>query len=370
VRTPRYVQCIINDFVYTVDASATIWSVILGTVCIIVYRLDVHDYYSSNSLIVQHFTPKRRLTHTITFDMGTHKVGVMVSSLLIAVGLAAALTSATSYDHLRQSCINHVCTAKRITISNSPVNLFDANLIPEFHSFLKSLHNQTSTKVVVLSSDNPDFFADHLDLNLLNTDPPAGVNAADISALYFDSLSLITSIPVVFIAEINGRAFGAGDEVALRTDLRFAGPKAVFGAPEAAGGLLHVGGLQQLVRLIGPSLTMEYLLSSAEVPAREAERVGWVNKSFGSADVLRRHVDRLASRIATSHVEVIRAHKEAVAASAPSRQALQEDMQRFRDLASQSYFPENLKKILTASANQSRLFELNVNDNIVKLLGR
>jgi enoyl-CoA hydratase/carnithine racemase len=293
----------------------------------------------------------------------------MLYSILITVGLAAALTSATSYNHLKQSCINNACTAKRITISNPPVNLFNADLIPELHSFLVSLQNQTATKVVVLSSDNPDFFADHLDLNLLSSEPPAGINATEIAALYFDSLSLLSSIPIVIIAEINGRTFGAGDEVALHADLRFAGPDAIFGAPEAAGGLLHVGGLQQLVRLIGPGLAMEFLLSSAEVPAEEAERVGWVNKAFSSVDLLRSYVDKLASRIATSHMEVIRAHKEAIAESAPSQQAIQNDMQRFRDLESQSYFPGSLEKILTASRNQSRPFELHINDNLVKLLG-
>ncbi|KAF2447880.1 ClpP/crotonase [Karstenula rhodostoma CBS 690.94] len=258
----------------------------------------------------------------------------MVRLSLIFVGLGAALTSATNYNHLKQSCINEACTAKRIAIHNPPVNLFNADLVPEFHAFLASLQSQTLTKVVVLSSANPDFFGDHLDLNLLSPEPPAGINATEISAL----------------------------------DMRFAGPNAVFGAPEADRSLLHVGGLQQLVRLIGPSLAMEYLLSSAEVRAKEAERVGWVNKAFDSAEALSSYVDTLASRIAKFHVEVIRAHKEAVAESAPGQQALNADMRRFGYLASQSYFTKNLHKILTASTNQSRLFEMDVNNNIVKLL--
>ncbi|KAL6906650.1 hypothetical protein GGI43DRAFT_395375, partial [Trichoderma evansii] len=69
-------------------------------------------------------------------------------------------------------------------------------------------------------------------------------------------------------------------------DMRLAGPEAQFGAPEAAVGVIHVGGLQQLERLIGPGRASVYLLAAAQVSASEAARVGWVNSVHPTAEAL------------------------------------------------------------------------------------
>ncbi|KAL7898761.1 ClpP/crotonase-like domain-containing protein [Trichoderma sp. SZMC 28014] len=90
-------------------------------------------------------------------------------------------------------------------------------------------------------------------------------------------------------------------------DMRFAGPDAQFGAPEASLGLIHVGGLQHLVRLIGPGRAAEYMLAAAQVSASEEARVGWVNSVYPTAEALHAHVDNLAVRIALFPIEAIQA---------------------------------------------------------------
>lgn len=89
-----------------------------------------------------------------------------------------------------------------------------------------------------------------------------------------------------------------GDESLLRMDMRFAGPDAQFGAPEADVGLIHVGRLQQLARLTGPGLTFEYILSAAQVGAEEAATGGWVNSAFPTAEALQERIDALPNRLA------------------------------------------------------------------------
>lgn len=269
---------------------------------------------------------------------------------------------------LKQSCINEDCSAVRITIHNPPVNLFDINLISDFDNYLSSLKNQTKTKVVVFSSDVPGFFAGHLDLNLLSNTTRPGINASEYVDKYLSNIDLLLDLPVVFIGEINGRTWGAGNENAVRYDMRFAGPDAVFGAPEAAAGLIHVGGAQQLVQLVGPALATEYLLASTEVNATEAARVGWVNSAYTTADTLRRHVENVARRIANTHIEVIRAHKASIREQSPSKAAMRRDLERFADLSTQPYVQLNVAKILRDSQNGSRSFELDDNENIVKIL--
>lgn len=105
--------------------------------------------------------------------------------------------------------------------------------------------------------------------------------------------------------------------------MRFAGPEARFGAPEAAVGVLHVGAIQQLVRLIGPGRASEYMLSAAQVGAEEAARVGWVNSVHPTAEALRKHVDGVAARIALFPAETLRLTKASIAEQAPPRRAFE-----------------------------------------------
>jgi enoyl-CoA hydratase/carnithine racemase len=136
-------------------------------------------------------------------------------------------------------------------------------------------------------------------------------------------------------------------------DMRFAGPEAQFGAPEAGVGLIHVGGMQQLVRLIGPGLTSEYMMSAAQVNSTEAARIGWVNSAYASADLLRAHIDGLATRIALFHIEVIRATKASIALQAPTREMFEADLGSFNHLATLPSLKRNVAEILDLSKNQS-----------------
>ncbi|KAH7316938.1 ClpP/crotonase-like domain-containing protein [Stachybotrys elegans] len=269
---------------------------------------------------------------------------------------------------LTQACINKACSAKRVTISNPPVNLWDANVIEEFNTFMHSLNNQNETKVVVFDSDTADFWAAHIDLNLFQPDAIPGRNSSALFETYYENLDLLLTTPVIFIGEVNGRAWGAGDEHLLRMDMRFAGPHAQFGAPEAAVGLIHVGALQQLVRLIGPGRASEYMLAAAQVSGHEAARVGWVNSVHPSAEALRNHVDSVATRISLFPVETLRATKASIAEQAPSKSILDNDRARFNQLAAIPQVQQNVEDIIRLSKNQSRSWELNNNDNIVRYL--
>lgn len=154
----------------------------------------------------------------------------------------------------------------------------------------------------------------------------------------------------------------------FNTASQFAGPDAEFGALEAAVGLIHVGSLQQLTSLIGPSWTAEYMLSAAQIDAEEAARVGWVNSALPLSGALRAHVNQLAALIAFFHIEVLRATKASIAEQAPSSRMLADDLARFNALAVLPFAAQNIKNIVMKSGNQSEWWELNNNDNVVKAL--
>lgn len=274
------------------------------------------------------------------------------------------------YQLLKKSCINADCSATRITVSNPPINLWNAQLIQEFNAYLLSINNTASTtpKVVVISSDVPDFYIAQIDLHLLSAAHPVPdtVNVTDTLNKYYENLSLLSSVPVIFVAEISGRAWGAGDEHLMHMDMRFAGPDAIFSAPEAAIGLIHVGAMQWLVESVGPARTMEYMLSSEQVNATEAARIGWVNSAYSSTEGLRDHVDTLVTRIAKFEVDGIRATKKSIAQQKPTQEMFEKDQAAFVKLAAEPNVQVAVDKVLDLSDDQSKVWELNNSDNIVE----
>ncbi len=81
------------------------------------------------------------------------------------------------------------------------------------------------------------------------------------------------------IAAINGAALGGGLELALACDIRIASEKAFMGLPEVNLGIIPGwGGTQRLMRLIPQAKAAEMLLTGKPIDAREAYRIGLINK--------------------------------------------------------------------------------------------
>lgn len=108
----------------------------------------------------------------------------------------------------------------------------------------------------------------------------------NIGERYHDQMSWIHSIyskienfdrPVV--AAVNGYALGGGCELSLVCDFRIASEKAVFGLPEVGLGVMACyGGPQRLPRVVGTGIAKEMLYTAKKIDAREAERIGLVNR--------------------------------------------------------------------------------------------
>jgi enoyl-CoA hydratase len=95
------------------------------------------------------------------------------------------------------------------------------------------------------------------------------------------------SSPKPVVAAVNGFALGGGCELALACHVRIASEAARFGQPEVKLGLVPgYGGTQRLPRLIGRGMALQLLLTGEIIDAREALRIGLVNRVVTAAELL------------------------------------------------------------------------------------
>src|SRR5712692_5553995 len=117
---------------------------------------------------------------------------------------------------------------------------------------------------------------------LTGAGPKAFVAGADIGDLAkqgpFDGKARALRGQAVIVA-VNGFALGGGCELAMACHLRIASEHAKFGQPELKLGIAPgYGGTQRLPRLVGKGVALQLILTGETIDAREAHRIGLVNK--------------------------------------------------------------------------------------------
>jgi len=130
------------------------------------------------------------------------------------------------------------------------------------------------------------------------------------------------------IAAVEGFALAGGCEMALACDLIVSADDASFGLPEVTRGLVAgSGGLTRLVQRIPPALAMEYALTGRRLAAREAYRLGLVNRLTAPGAALT-EAFALAAEIAANAPLATMASKRIMLESADWTAAEQWDRQR------------------------------------------
>ncbi len=138
-------------------------------------------------------------------------------------------------------------------------------------------------------------------------------NRQDLPALLDLFQSLILDLyhhPKITIACLNGFATGAGLDLALASDFRFAAEKIKLGEAYISMGLVSDGGGSfTLPRLVGIACAMEMFLTGEAVTAEDAMRMGFVNKVCSQADLMPRTLEfanQLLSKPATARTHIKR----------------------------------------------------------------
>ncbi|MEO6411190.1 MAG: enoyl-CoA hydratase/isomerase family protein [Pedococcus sp.] len=197
-----------------------------------------------------------------------------------------------------------------ITFHNPPANVVAAETALRLREIVIDLESDADVQVVVFKSDVPDFFLNHFDLAAVADLPTP---AEGELPLWTDLVVRLSKARYITIGSIRGRTRGAGNELALALDLRYASlENAYFGQPEVGIGIVPGGGgTERLPRFLGRDRALEAILTSGDYDATQAERWGWVTRALPDAE-LDAFVDTITARLASFDKFSLAAAKAAV----------------------------------------------------------
>ncbi|GAB3555938.1 enoyl-CoA hydratase [Arthrobacter tumbae] len=173
-----------------------------------------------------------------------------------------------------------------VTIEDPPLNLLSRVTKEKLRETFIALKERSDIRAVVLRGAGTRAFSAGADIREFPQRIADG-NAEQIAQEGHQLVSAIANCGKPTIALVEGVAYGAGLEVTLATDLRFATERASFALPEVTRGVFPGnGGTQLLPRIIGPARALELMLTGKPIDAVEAHRIGLVNRLIASGDPL------------------------------------------------------------------------------------
>jgi enoyl-CoA hydratase len=203
-------------------------------------------------------------------------------------------------------------------------NALDRTLWRELRDTFTALDADPGVRVVVLAGAGKHFCAG-IDLSMLGEIQGMAPDGADpgrareaLRRLILDLQDVLTTVErcrVPVLAAIQGVCVGAGLDLAVACDLRYATPRTKFSLKEVDMGLAaDVGVLQRLPRIVGEGRAREMAYTCRDVRGPEAETMGLVNACVEADDpeALVAHVQEIARALAAKSPLAMRGTKHAI----------------------------------------------------------
>jgi 3-hydroxypropionyl-coenzyme A dehydratase len=157
------------------------------------------------------------------------------------------------------------------------LNALDKEVAAELYTAIEIAGADDKIKVIIITGAGERSFCAGGDIRYVaNIDP---IEAERYATFMHGLLNKIGNLEKPVIAAINGYALGGGCQLALACDIRIASSNARLGQPEVTIGIPPGwGGTQRLSRIVGPAKAKELIYTGKMITAKEAERIGLVNK--------------------------------------------------------------------------------------------
>lgn len=169
----------------------------------------------------------------------------------------------------------------RVTFDNPPINVIGLEMMNDLKALLTELEHNDTVNVVLFDSADPDFFIAHYDVAVDNDAAEALPSPTGYTA-WVDITVRMSKLNAVTIAAVRGITRGAGSELALAMDIRFASvEKTKLAQVEIALMAVTGGGASgRLPSLVGRGRTLEILLGGEDFDGALAEKYGYVNRAI------------------------------------------------------------------------------------------
>lgn len=198
-----------------------------------------------------------------------------------------------------------------VTLNRPQVlNAFNVQMRDDLWQVFGAIKEDPEVNVVLIKGAGDRAFCAGADLTEFGTTP--SVVESRRVRWERDVWGLLLSLRQPVIAAMHGFVIGSGIEIAACCDLRLASEDAIFSLPEVNLGMIPAaGGTQTVPRLVSKGAAMEMILLADRMDAKDALRVGLVNKVV-PRDALISTAEEWARKLASKAPIAVRMAKEAV----------------------------------------------------------
>ena len=190
------------------------------------------------------------------------------------------------------------------------LNALTPALLTELADALGAAASDDAVRVVVLTGTGRAFSAG-VDLKALAASPPAsGDVSGGLNGPARRVTGLLSTMPKVTIAKVNGFCFTGGLELAIACDLVVVAEEAKLGDTHAKWGLRPTWGMSaRLIRAVGPARARDLSYTARTISGSDAFAYGLASHCVPLAE-LDATVAELASAIAENSADSIAAYKD------------------------------------------------------------
>ena len=215
-----------------------------------------------------------------------------------------------------------------LVLYKPPVNAFSSEEWAGIAAEIRSLGEQSSVRVIVVSAEGKGFCAG-VDIKELGAEP---AKIVPVNKGNFDTFEAIHRNPKPVVLAIHGFVLGGGIGMAGAADILVASECATFGVPEVDRGAM--GGGAHLQRLFPVQKVRHMYFTGEFIDAAEAFRLGAIEKVVPRAELVATALE-IAKSIAAKSPRMISLAKEALNAIEDGN--LEEKYRREQGLTLEAY---------------------------------
>ncbi|WP_119304225.1 enoyl-CoA hydratase [Dongia deserti] len=197
----------------------------------------------------------------------------------------------------------------RLTMNRAEArNALSLEMIRQLMTQFESMAHDDKVRVVILAGAGPCFCAGH-DLKELRANPDIDFHGK-VFSLVGRLMLAIADFQRPVIAEVQGIATAAGCQLVATADIAIAAEDARFATPGVNIGLFCSTPMVALSRAVSSKHAMEMLLTGDMIGAKEAERIGLINRAVPASELTNTTM-ALAHKIAGKSIQTLKIGKGA-----------------------------------------------------------